>query len=99
MRNRKSSVCAAQIETQTAKAPPQMPAELLEAVVTVANSVSKTDNNGSAGGPLPEKSGRPPELLSPPPSPDKQLAASPSSAVSTKAPRKETPTSQVNSPP
>ncbi|XP_077532235.1 potassium channel subfamily K member 18-like [Haemaphysalis longicornis] len=95
---RKADAAAAKIETQTAKAPPQMPAELLEAVVTVANSVSKTDNNGSAGGPLPEKSGRPPELLSPPPSPDKQLAASPSSAVSTKAPRKETPTSQERIP-
>ncbi|KAK8755116.1 hypothetical protein V5799_002179 [Amblyomma americanum] len=99
---RRADAAAAKIQSSANnKAPPQIPAEVLEAVVTVANSVSKgSDNNGSATGPLTEKSGRPPEL-SPPPSPDKGVGTPPSSAAElpAKKPAKEsTPISQERIP-
>lgn len=97
---RRADAAAAKIQASpTAKTPAQIPSEVLDAVVTVANNVSKGDNNGSVTGLLTEKSGRPPEL-SPPPSPEK-LAASPSSAndLPSKRPVKEsTPVSQERIP-
>lgn len=98
---RRADAAAAKIQSSAnTKSPSQIPAEVLETVVTVANSVSKSsDNNGSAMGPVTEKSGRPPEL-SPPPSPEKG-AASPSSGVelpAKKPPKESTPISQERIP-